>query len=56
MIAGKTYNELMTYSASLQRLRRALAREGLRLRCTGGNQWGNYLIDDLNLIAYHDKH
>ena len=44
----------MTYSALLQRLRRALAREGLRLRTTGGNQWGNYLIDDLNnVIAYH---
>ena len=44
----------MTESALLQRLRRALAKDGLRLRTSGGNDLGNYLIDDRNnVVAYH---
>ena len=46
----------MTYSALLQRLRRALAKEGLRLRTHNGpySEYGNYLVDENNrVVAYH---
>ena len=43
----------MTYSALLQRLRRALAKEGLRLRTNGPNESATIWSTKQCVVAYH---